>query len=130
VVSYVTVLKVQNDDLSLRPGMTATAEIATLRRSNVLLVPNTALRFTPATSTQQASKGLMARLVPSPGRSRTSATASTAKSSAQRVWKLQNGQAVAIPITVGATDGQFTEVTSGYLHEGTQLITNAAGETK
>ncbi len=47
VVSYQTVLAVNNDDLSLRPGMTATAEITTAQRDNVLLVPNAALRFTP-----------------------------------------------------------------------------------
>ena len=48
MVSYLTVLAVGNDDLSLRPGMTGTAEIITLTRENVLLVPNAALRFTPA----------------------------------------------------------------------------------
>lgn len=131
VVSYVTVLKVKNEDVSLRPGMTATAEIATLRRSNVLLIPNTALRFTPATSTQQPSKGLMARLMPGPGRSRSSAKpASAVKGSALQVWTVQNGQPVSQPITIGATDGQFTEVTGGQLHEGMQLITNGAGDTK
>jgi len=49
VVSYLAVLAVRNEDLSLRPGMTGTAEIVTLRRENALLVPNAALRFTPAT---------------------------------------------------------------------------------
>ena len=47
VVSYKTILRVENDDLSLRPGMTATAEIVTARRDDVLLIPNEALRFTP-----------------------------------------------------------------------------------
>ena len=47
VVSYPTVLAVSNDDLSLRPGMTGTADIVTVTRENVLLVPNAALRFTP-----------------------------------------------------------------------------------
>jgi HlyD family secretion protein len=130
VVSYVTVLKVQNDDLSLRPGMTATAEIATLRRSNVLLVPNTALRFTPATSTQQVSKGLMARLMPGPGNRSSAKPVGANKGRAQQVWTVQNGQTISHPITIGATDGQFTEVTGGKLHEGMQLITNGAGETK
>ena len=48
VVSYVADLEVANDDLSLRPGMTATATIVSTRRTGVLLVPNAALRFTPA----------------------------------------------------------------------------------
>jgi HlyD family secretion protein len=43
---------------------------------------------------------------------------------------VQNGQPVSQPITIGATDGQFTEVTGGQLHEGMQLITNGAGDTK
>ena len=48
VVTYVTYLDVDNSDLSLRPGMTATATITATSRNDVLLVPNTALRFEPA----------------------------------------------------------------------------------
>ena len=48
VVTYLTYLDVDNADLSLRPGMTATATITATERNDVLLVPNTALRFTPA----------------------------------------------------------------------------------
>ena len=48
VVTYLTYLDVDNTDLSLRPGMTATATITATQRNDVLLVPNTALRFTPA----------------------------------------------------------------------------------
>ena len=47
VVTYQTYLDVDNADLSLRPGMTATATITATQRSDVLLVPNSALRFTP-----------------------------------------------------------------------------------
>jgi HlyD family secretion protein len=47
VVTYVTWLDVDNTDLSLRPGMTASATITAIERSDALLVPNTALRFTP-----------------------------------------------------------------------------------
>jgi HlyD family secretion protein len=47
VVTYITWLEVDNADLSLRPGMTATATITATERNDVLLVPNTALRFTP-----------------------------------------------------------------------------------
>ena len=48
VVTYITYLEVENADLSLRPGMTATATISATERRDVLLVPNTALRFTPS----------------------------------------------------------------------------------
>src|SRR6185369_1148427 len=48
VITYTTTLEVDNSDLSLRPGMTAAATITTTERKGVLLVPNTALRFSPA----------------------------------------------------------------------------------
>jgi HlyD family secretion protein len=129
VVSYITVLKVKNYDLSLRPGMTATAEIATVRRNSALLVPNPALRFTPAATGEQANKkGLLGRLMP--GMPKSAKSVSVSKGSAQQVWTLQNGHPVSIPITTGVTDGQFTEVTGGQLQEGMQLITNASEETK
>ena len=50
VVTYLTYLDVDNADLTLRPGMTATATITATQRTDVLLVPNTALRFTPTTA--------------------------------------------------------------------------------
>ncbi len=45
VVTYITYMEVDNADLALRPGMTATATINATERNDVLLVPNTALRF-------------------------------------------------------------------------------------
>ncbi len=54
VVTYETVLSLDNADLSLRPGMTATAVITVKRVENCLLVPNAALRFAPATGQEQA----------------------------------------------------------------------------
>ncbi len=68
VVTYLTYLDVDNSDLSLRPGMTATATIIASQRSDVLLVPNSALRFTPtaAGDGQAAAKGgIVASLIPS-----------------------------------------------------------------
>ena len=56
VVSYQAILMVNNADLILRPGMTATAEITTAKRENVLLVPNAALRFTPPAVRQGGEK--------------------------------------------------------------------------
>ena len=59
VVTYLTYLEVDNSDLSLRPGMTATATITATERNDVLLVPNTALRFDtdePAAPAQPAAK--------------------------------------------------------------------------
>ena len=125
VVTYSTVLKVKNDDLSLRPGMTATAGIATLQRNNVLLVPNTALRFAPPTAGQQPGqkRSFVSKLVPGPPPTRGASAPNTAKGSSQQVWTLRSGQTVAIPVTVGVSDGQFTEVTSEEIKEGVQVIT-------
>jgi HlyD family secretion protein len=56
VVTYITWLEVDNSDLSLRPGMTAAATITSTERNDVLLVPNTALRFTPAVAAGAAAQ--------------------------------------------------------------------------
>jgi HlyD family secretion protein len=128
VVSYSTVLKVKNDDLSLRPGMTATASIATTARKNVLLVPNTALRFTPEATVQTAKKGFS--IFPHPPDSNAQKIVNPTMGSTQQVWTLREGRPVAIPVTVGVTDGQRTEVISAELHEGMPIITNTASETK
>lgn len=57
VVTYLAVLDVRNDDLSLRPGMTASATIHTNERDDALLVPNAALRFTPVGMTAPSTSG-------------------------------------------------------------------------
>lgn len=132
VVSYSTVLKVKNDDLSLRPGMTATAEIATLARDKALLVPNAALRFTPATPAgAPPSGGLLDSLLPHPPADKSSQSAATKpKGRSQRVWALVDGKPLAIPVTVGVTDGRFTEITGGDIREGMQAITDFASLAK
>ena len=135
VVSYKTILNVDNDDLSLRPGMTATAEIVTAERENVLLVPNAALRFTPPQSTTDAQPstrgGLLASLLPRPPRPQTkkSVTETPDKSAAQRVWVLRDGQPVAIPVTAGQSDGRMTEVTGADLAAGMPVITTRLSAT-
>jgi HlyD family secretion protein len=132
VVSYSTVLKVKNDDLSLRPGMTATAEIATVTRDNALLVPSAALRFTPAaTSGGPPSGGLLDSLLPRPPAGKSSqGTAAKPKGSSQQVWALVDGKPLAIPVTIGVTDGRFTEITGGELKEGMEAITDNASLSK
>jgi HlyD family secretion protein len=132
VVSYSTLLKVKNDDLSLRPGMTATAEIATVTRDNALLIPSAALRFTPAaTSGGPPSGGLLDSLLPHPPAGKSSQRAATKpKGSSQQVWALVDGKPLAIPVTIGVTDGRFTEITGGDLEEGMQAITDNTSPPK
>jgi HlyD family secretion protein len=125
VVSYLTVLAVNNDDLSLRPGMTGTAEITTLTRENALLVPNAALRFTPATTgtTQKKSGGSVIGML-MPRRPRTTPKAREAgQSGTSRVWVLRDGQATPVEVTTGATNGRVTEITGGALKAGMEIIT-------
>ncbi len=64
VVTYKAVLTVDNSELLLRPGMTATAEIVVGEVENAVLVPNAALRFTPPAGTENESSGLLQRSYP------------------------------------------------------------------
>jgi HlyD family secretion protein len=128
VVTYLTYLDVDNSDLSLRPGMTATATITATQRKDVLLVPNTALRFTPtaATAPGATQKSAASSLIPSmpSSRVRKSAAASASTASARQVWVLQDGAAVAVAVTPGITDGRLTEITGGDLQAGMSVITD------
>ena len=128
VVTYPTLLSVNNDDLSLRPGMTATAEITAVRRNDVLLVPNAALRFTPpaATEAPKSGGGFVSQLIPhTPRAAPRKAGNAAARTAEQHVWILQNGQPVEVAITVGVSDGRQTEVTGGALAADAQVITEA-----
>lgn len=122
VVTYKTVLTVANDDLALRPGMTATARVVTARRENILLVPNGALRFTPPAANGPAPQGsIVSRLLPRPPQPQKKSAQAPSNGAAQ-VWVLRDGQAVAIPVQTGVSNGRFTEVLGGELKEGLAVI--------
>lgn len=131
VVSYKTILTVDNDDLSLRPGMTATAEITTVERKDVLLVPNAALRFAPAEAaeTPKPSGGIVGSLIPRPPGSdaKKSNGNGNGKGPAQKVWVFEDGKLLAVPVTAGASDGSLTEVTGSALREGMAVVTESGG---
>jgi HlyD family secretion protein len=125
VVTYLTYLDVDNTDLSLRPGMTATATITATQRSRVLLVPNAALRFTPGTAVAAAKKGITAGLLMGPPRNaRRPAAAGASTAGARQVWVLRDGEPVAVAVTPGISDGRLTEITGGELQEGMAVITD------
>ncbi len=134
VVSYGATLSVANPEQKLRPGMTATAEIITLQKNNVLLVPNAALRFTPSAGGQEATKGggISGALVPSRRRrgGDNEKAATIRRGAKQTVYvKGEDGQPRAIEVTTGDTNGQVTEVLSGDLKPGMEVITGQfAGE--
>ncbi len=125
VISYGAILAVSNDDLSLRPGMTGTAEITTLTREDVLLVTNAALRFTPPVADSQPAqqRSVTSALVPAPMRMAPKRVRTTQPDGAARVWVLRDGQPVAIEVETGASNGRFTEITGGNLEAGTEVIT-------
>lgn len=126
VISYPAVLQVDNTDLSLRPGMTGTADITTLTRENALLVPNAALRFRPPETTagQTASRGVFTTLMPRPrSTSRRAETPAVAADGTQTLWVLRNGEAVPLPVRPGATNGRVTEIVDGELTAGMDVIT-------
>ncbi|MGA1796347.1 MAG: efflux RND transporter periplasmic adaptor subunit, partial [bacterium] len=136
VVTYETVLNVDNSDLLLRPGMTATADIVVKRVKDAVLVPNAALRFTPPVqqnNTSPGGRGLVGVLLPRPPRRNSQAAqrqVKTANSHNQRVWVLQEGRPTAIPVSTGASDGQMTEVVSGEVEPGLPLIVDVMGAGK
>jgi len=130
VVTYKTILTVTNDDLTLRPGMTATAEITTATRENVLLVPNGALRFTPGTESdrdQKPSAGIVNSLIPHPPPPETKKhAASVPQTAQQRVWILRDGKPKPVTIIAGISNGRYTEVAGGGLAPAARVITDIA----
>ena len=123
VVTYVTVLKVDNKDLSLRPGMTATADITVKKVEKAILVPSAALRFTPPVQEKKGSSSgsLMGSLMPRPPKSGSQQDANSNKKE-QQVWTLNNNQLTAVPVTTGLTNGTLTEITDGDIKPGTAVV--------
>jgi len=125
VITYETVLNVDNSDLSLRPGMTATADITVRSIQNVILVPNAALRFTPSIQQKKPSSGgLISQLIRrGPPRSASKKrTEGGSEKKRQRVWILRDGQLADVAVTIGSTDGAMTEVTGGDVELGMVLV--------
>jgi len=129
VVTYKTVLRVDNSALSLRPGMTATAVITVNKKTDVLLVANSVLRFTPpVTPGKQKAKGsFLDSLLPHPPGQESRQT-EAANGKTQQVWTLRNGELASISMTKGATNGIVTEVVDGAVTAGTELVTGQASK--
>src|SRR5919109_4751866 len=106
IVTYETLLSVDNSELLLRPGMTATVDVTTHRVTDAILVPNSALRFTPPSWTNPA----------------TASDAPLSNGHKQLVWTLRDGRPVPIPVTVGLSDGHNTEILAKDLKPGLPLL--------
>ncbi len=130
VVTYNVVVEVANEDLRLKPGMTATVSIIVARRSQVLKVPNAALRFQPPRTARADGEGAAGP----PGRSgaggppnapaeRQGAGSGRPDTMRRTVWVLgSTGDVVPVTLQTGISDGVFTEVLGGSLKEGDQVI--------
>ena len=123
VVSYEARLAVANSEGVLRPGMTATATIATGSTGKRLLVPNGALRFQPdAKEKDEASV-----LNPEIGLEQNEQRATIGAGSRQRVWVVgSDGKLKPIDVVTGQSDGRLTAVTSSQLRAGMKVVTGKA----
>lgn len=133
VVTYKAILEVDNPDGLLRPGMTATADIIAQRVQDQLLIPNAALRFTPASTEATAGPrrgGLLGFIFRRPGRpgERTRQATPSQAEGEHRVWTLENGRAVPVPVVTGVTDGRWTVATAGGVTDGMPLVTDVAAK--
>lgn len=124
VVTYKAILTVDNEDLLLRPGMTATSDITVQSVTGALLVPNAALRYSPP-STMQRRGSFLSRLFSPPRPRGNRGTRNDASTASRSVWVLRNGTPERVSVEMGATDGQFTVVKSPDMKDGDLLITEA-----
>ncbi len=138
VVTYEALLSVDNSDLALRPGMTATATITTANREGAMLVPYAALRFTPPmpegdevspASGRAGPPGIMGMMMPRFSRNRDGRQTPLQAGAPGQVWVMERGRPKPVLVDVGLLDGERAEVIADGLTEGTEVITGiqAAG---
>lgn len=129
VVTYNVRIKVDNPDLILLPGMTAYVNIGVQKRSDVLLVPNAALRFKPADAVEKKAE---AEAKPPAGGAPASGDAGKGpgerkgkKRDGQNgmVYVLANGELRPVSVQLGITDNRNTEILSGDLKAGDRVVT-------
>jgi HlyD family secretion protein len=132
VVTYVAVVRIDNKELLLKPGMTANVQFLVSRKEDVLTIPNMALRFKPPEEKEEAQELLrreQARTAPKVGEKRTSRQSVAGAGAAAgrgarrvRIYVLREDKAQPIEVQLGITDGSKTEVTSADLKENDPVI--------
>ncbi len=126
VVTYNARLDVDNGELLLRPGMTATVSVVTREANAVLTVPATAFRFSPSAAGETRGFSLRDMFMPRMGPPRGQAQVRTATQPNMRtLYVLKDGAPQAVQVKTGATDGENVEIVSG-LAGGEQVITGTA----
>ncbi len=113
VVTYDAVIKVENPDLKLRPGMTANVDVTFEEKKDVIAIPNAALRFRPPSATAASGSARPSR---KPG-----------ANDKKTIYVMQNGAPAPVEVTAGLSDGSFTEITGGDLQEGAEVILESEG---
>ncbi|MBP0439140.1 efflux RND transporter periplasmic adaptor subunit [Tianweitania sediminis] len=126
VVTYQARLDVDNADMQLRPGMTATASIITREASDVLTVPNAAFRFAPpAESTSSFSFRNLFQAPRMGSRGGRGRAGGRGNEEGRPLYVLRSGVAEEVRVVPGASDGERTEILSG-LEPGDQVILGVA----
>jgi HlyD family secretion protein len=135
VTTYATIVDVANDRMELKPGMTASAEIEIARRTNVVRIPNTALRFRP---TPEILAALDQGAVPVHAGGRTESggsrvvrvantppaePAASGQETRAQVWVRDPDAIRSVDVLVGLSDGTNTELLQDNLEPGTELVT-------
>ncbi|ANT52432.1 efflux RND transporter periplasmic adaptor subunit [Mesorhizobium amorphae] len=126
VVTYDARLEVDNNELLLRPGMTATVSVVTKQAKGVLTVPSTAFRYRPAQAAARSwsLRDLFTGRMGRPGGNRQRQATTTPTDGSRTLYVLENGRPRAVNVKIGSTDGELTEIISG-LDEGAQVITGS-----
>jgi HlyD family secretion protein len=141
VVTYNVIVNVENPELKLRPGMTANVTFVYAEMREVLRVANAALRFRPTPEMLGGESGAgkrppMGLFGPPrkgpPQRRSAASTSGRAKGGAdlREVWVVRSGAPASVKIKVGISDGTHTEVVSGPLQEGDEVVVNAGPGVK
>lgn len=132
VVTYVAVVRIDNKELLLKPGMTANVQFLVSRKEDVLTIPNMAMRFKPPEEKEEAQELLrreQSRTAPKVGERRTSRQSAAGGSGVggggtrrARIYLLKDDKAQPVEIQLGITDGSRTEVRSGDVKENDPVI--------
>ena len=122
VVTYGSVIQVDNSEQRLRPGMTANVTILVARKKKVLAVPNAALRFRPPDSFLKRRSEAQE---PSPGE----AKKGKRQKSHVTIWRIKNGSPDPERIKIGITDGAFTEVKEGLDEKDIVVVRTRSADT-
>ena len=125
VVTYEAVLSIENEDLLLRPGMTAVAEITVEQIKDTLVVPNAALRFSPPAQDADTSNstGVMGRLFRPPS-SRAVTVKQPQTAGKRTLWLLEDDTPREVQVTVGPSDGTMTQILDGDVSEDARALTD------